>query len=88
MAAAQRGDRHAYERLVADILPALRAFVRRRTGDDVSAEDVVQEVLLSIHRARRTFRPERPFEPWLFAITRNAVRDFQRSSVRRMHTEE
>jgi len=88
MAAAQEGDRAAYERLLADILPALRSFARRRLGDDVAAEDVVQEILLSVHRARRTYRPERPFEPWLFAIARNAVIDFQRARARRRQREE
>jgi RNA polymerase sigma factor (sigma-70 family) len=83
MALAQEGDKAAYERLLADILPALRSFARRRLGDDVAAEDVVQEVLLSVHRARRTYRPERPFEPWLFAIARNAIIDFQRARGRR-----
>ena len=79
MALAQEGDKAAYEHLLADILPVLRSFARRRLGDDVAAEDVVQEILLSMHRARRTYRPERPFEPWLFAIARNAVIDFQRA---------
>jgi RNA polymerase sigma-70 factor, ECF subfamily len=88
MAAAQEGDRAAYERLLADILPALRDFARRRLGDDVAAEDVVQEVLLSVHRARRTYRPERPFEPWLFAIARNAITDFHRARARRKGREE
>jgi RNA polymerase sigma-70 factor (ECF subfamily) len=43
------------------------------------AEDVVQNVLLSIHQARHTYRPERPFGPWLWAIARNAVIDSLRS---------
>jgi len=88
MALAQEGDKAAYERLLADILPALRSFTRRRLGDDVAAEDVVQEILLSMHRARRTYRPERPFEPWLFAIARNAIIDFQRARARRRRKEE
>ena len=83
MALAQEGDKAAYECLLADILPVLRSFTRRRLGDDVAAEDVVQEILLSVHRARRTYRPERPFEPWLFAIARNAIIDFQRARGRR-----
>src|SRR5215471_8953277 len=88
MALAQEGDKAAYERLLADILPALRSFTRRRLGDDVAAEDVVQEILLSMHRARQTYRPERPFEPWLFAIARNAIIDFQRARTRRRRREE
>jgi len=84
MVAAQKGDSEAYERLLVAILPELRGFVRSRLGDPSSVEDVVQNVLLSIHRARHTFRPERRFAPWLWAIARNAVIDAQRArGVRR-----
>ena len=33
------------------------------------AEDVVQDVLLTVHRIRHTWDPHRPFSPWLAAIT-------------------
>ena len=83
MAAAQRGDQQAYERLLRELLPAVRAFVRHLLRDDASTEDVVQNVLLQIHRARHTYRPERPFGPWLRAISRNAALDALRARVRR-----
>ncbi len=84
MAAAQDGDSALYERLLRSILPGLQGFVRMRLGDPASAEDVVQTVLLSIHRARHTYHPERRFAPWMWAIARNAVIDAQRArSVRR-----
>ena len=79
MAAAQEGDGEAYERLLREILPVLRALVARRLGDPSSVEDVVQNVLLSIHQARHTYRPERRFGPWMRAIARNAVIDAQRA---------
>jgi RNA polymerase sigma-70 factor (ECF subfamily) len=83
MAAAQHGDASAYESLLHALLPALRGFVRRRLADPAAAEDVVQTVLLSIHRARHTWRPERPFGPWWRAIARNAVIDAARRGGRR-----
>ncbi len=79
MAAAQQGDRAAYNRLLQSILPHLRAFVGARLRDLSIAEDVVQNVLLSIHQARHTYRPERPFGPWLRAIARNAGIDAMRA---------
>ena len=83
MASAQAGDGAAYERLLEALLPAARGFVRSRLRDPVSTEDVVQNVLLSLHRARHTYRPERPFGPWWRAIARNAVIDFVRQHRRR-----
>jgi RNA polymerase sigma-70 factor (ECF subfamily) len=82
MAAAQRGDSAAYASLLTSILAPLRAFVRRRGVDDGEAEDVVQEVLLSIHRARHTWRADRPFDPWMWAIARNASIDALRRQMR------
>ncbi len=83
MAAAQRGDSAAYEKLLLELLPYLRRFVGRRLRDPETGEDVVQAVFLSMHRARQTYRSERPFGPWLHAIARNAVTDQLRSIRRR-----
>ena len=87
MEAAQGGDREAYERLLLAILPSLRQLVAVRLGDPASVEDVVQNVLLSIHRARHTYQPARPFGPWMRAIARNAVVDSQRKSATRLRRE-
>ena len=87
MAAAQDGDAAAYQRLLESVLPRLRGFVANRLGDPASVEDVVQNVLFSLHRARHTYRPERPFGPWLWAIGRNAVIDAQRVRSRRLRRE-
>ena len=87
MKAAQDGDSAAYEKLLRDILPELRAIVGARLRDPSGVEDVVQNVLFSIHRARHTFRPERPFGPWLRAIARNAVIDAQRARGVRLRRE-
>ena len=82
MAAAQKGDAAAYASLLSSLLPVLRGFVRKRGVDASAVEDVVQEVLLLIHRARHTWRADRPFDPWLWAIARNATIDALRRQVR------
>lgn len=87
MIAAQSGDAVAYEKLLLELLPYIRRFVRRRLGDSSAGDDVVQNVFLSIHRARHTYRPERPFGPWLHAVIRNAVIDSARTSSRRAQRE-
>jgi len=87
MAAAQDGDAAAYQQLLEEILPMLRAMVRARVYDHAAAEDVVQNVLLSVHRARHSYRPERPLRPWLSAITRNAIIDSFRDRGRRRDRE-
>lgn len=62
---AQQGDAVAYEKLLAELLPQMRGFMRNRVFDVEAQEDVVQNVFLSVHRARHTCRAERPFTPWV-----------------------
>jgi RNA polymerase sigma-70 factor (ECF subfamily) len=83
MRAAQSGDATAYRRLLDAIQPKVRSIVFSRIRGDASAEDVVQNALLSIHRGRATYRAERPFGPWMRAIVRNAVIDHYRDQKRR-----
>ena len=87
MVAAQAGETPAYEKLLAELIPYLRRFVQRRLLNAAAAEDVVQNVLISIHRARGSYRAERRFSPWLHAIARNAIIDQARQQVRRSHRE-
>jgi RNA polymerase sigma-70 factor (ECF subfamily) len=42
----------------------------------------VQETLISVHRARHTFDPSRPFVPWLYAIAQNRAIDVARRERR------
>jgi len=68
MVAAQAGDARAYDRLLRDCLPLLRAIARRRILDTHEAEDAVQDTLLTIHRMMATYDPSRPLRPWIAAI--------------------
>ncbi|WP_432258055.1 sigma-70 family RNA polymerase sigma factor [Cupriavidus sp. TMH.W2] len=78
MARAQDGDKDAYRRLLEAITPYLRALAARqiRSVDDI--EDVVQDVLLTVHSVRNTYDPLRPFGPWLLAIANRRIIDTMR----------
>ncbi len=74
MKAAQKGDNTSYAKLLREITPIVRSIVNQRwRGRREMVEDIVQDVLLSVHRARHTYDPRRPFRPWLYAITRYRV---------------
>lgn len=68
MVAAQAGDPRAYDRLLREVTPLLRAIARRRIRDEAEAEDAVQDALLAIHSLRHTYDPARPIRPWIAAI--------------------
>ena len=77
MRAAQDGDNAAYLQFLTEITPVLRRVIGARRGSLQASdvEDVVQEVLISIHSARATYDPARPFMPWMLAIARNRTFD-------------
>jgi RNA polymerase sigma-70 factor (ECF subfamily) len=83
MVAAQRGDRSSYETLLTHVAGLAQAFVRKRAGDVSWCDDVVQESLLAVHRARHTYDAKRPFVPWMYAIVHNRFVDTLRSQRRR-----
>jgi len=82
MRAAQDGDGAAYARLLRETSPFIRAIARRRFRDDDRVEDVVQDVLLCLHRVRHSYDPSRPFTPWLAAIASRRCIDALRRKVR------
>lgn len=69
----QKGDQEAYERLLREMCPLVLNFVRKRVFDPQHVEDVFQEVLLTFHKAKHTYRTELPFPPWFFTVVRNAI---------------
>ena len=86
MRAAITGDAGAYRQLLVSLTPHLRAVARsrcRRFGaPEGEVEDLVQEVLLTIHLKRGTWDQSRPVGPWVAAIARNKLIDLLR---RRRH---
>jgi len=77
--AAIDGDGLAYERFLSAVTPHLRAIARRYCDQfrapPSEAEDVVQEVLLTVHLKRGTWDGSRPLGPWLSTIVRNKMID-------------
>jgi RNA polymerase sigma-70 factor (ECF subfamily) len=82
MACAQAGDRDAYSQLLRAIVPVIRALVRKQVADATLMDDVIQEVLLTVHRVRHTYDPDCPFLPWLMAITQARTVDALRKRGR------
>ena len=88
MVRAQDGDQIAYARLLKAVVPVIRGMARRKIyQDDAVVEDVVQDVLLTVHRVRHTYDPERPFLPWLAAIVSARAIDALRARGRRQSWE-
>jgi RNA polymerase sigma-70 factor (ECF subfamily) len=84
MERAQGGDREAFHALFEDLGQLIERFLRRRLADNSELEDICQEAMIAVFKSRHTYQPERPFEPWLFAIVRRVSGEHFRRERQRL----
>jgi RNA polymerase sigma-70 factor (ECF subfamily) len=72
------GDKLAYAALLKDTARLLRPFLSKHLSFSSEVDDVLQEVLISIHKARHTYDGDRPYKPWAYAIARFRLQDHLR----------
>ena len=68
-----KGDREAFELLYETYFRRIYRFALRRLGDAGEAEDVTQEVFLTVIKALPSFQGTSSLLVWMFGITRNKV---------------
>ena len=76
----QAGDEEAFAGLMRRFGHRTLAHLRALLGDD--ADDVQQEVWLTVYRDLRTLHNPRAFRTWLFRTTRHRAIDFRRARKR------
>lgn len=79
MLSALGGDRRAYGEALSESARLLRPFLLKRLANRQEAEDILQEILISVHKSRHTYDGMRPFVPWLYAIARFRLADYLRA---------
>ncbi|MCF7688471.1 MAG: sigma-70 family RNA polymerase sigma factor [Cephaloticoccus sp.] len=69
-----------FDEAVVGFISKLRSFVRRRVADDATADDLTQETLFRIYRARNTAKlPDtQRLEAWIYRIARNTLISYYR----------
>lgn len=73
-----QGDQRAYADLLRESARLLRQFLSKRLRFEQEVDDVLQEILISVHKARHTYDGQRPFKPWLYAIAHFRLQDHLR----------
>ena len=81
--AAQRGDRSAFEQIVARHQGAIYGYLRSRLLEPADAEDLCQEVFLRSYVGQSRFDSSVLIRPWLIGIARNLLREHVRKIRRR-----
>ena len=73
------GDQAAYAVLLKETSRLLRPFLAKRLSYTNAVDDLLQEILISIHKARHTYDGNRPYKPWVYAIARFRLQDHLRT---------
>jgi RNA polymerase sigma-70 factor (ECF subfamily) len=85
-AVAEARDLQAFKRLFAHFAPRVKAYLRRLGARDEIAEDLAQEVLLTVWRRAEQFDPGKAtLSTWVFTIARNKRIDALRRERRPEH---
>lgn len=80
----KQGDEKAFERFFHLYYPRLKAFAFRLIADKDTAEDLVQEVFVSLWENRRQINLDKSLKSWIFLSLRNNSLNF----LRRQKTEQ
>jgi len=78
------GDAAAFARLIERHYDMIFRIAFKWCGDRDDAEDIAQDVCVKLGSVIHGFKGEAAFSSWLYRITLNAVRDFQRANKRRV----
>jgi RNA polymerase sigma-70 factor (ECF subfamily) len=83
-AIAAHQDRGAFAALFSAVAPKVKAFLIRRAASPAAAEEMTQDVMLSVWRKAALFDPARGSgEAWIFTMARNAAIDSHRRELSR-----
>ena len=69
----KNGDSEAFEQLVELYQKKIYALAFNMTHSQMDAQDITQDVLLSIFRKVHTFQGKSAFSSWIYRVTLNAV---------------
>jgi RNA polymerase sigma-70 factor (ECF subfamily) len=82
------GDDAAFALVYDALAPRLYGYLLRQTRERSRAEDLLQQTMLHIHRARASFIPGAEVTPWAFAIARRLLVDSLRRNKREVLSED
>jgi RNA polymerase sigma-70 factor (ECF subfamily) len=83
----QAGDQNSYRELLTQLLPLIEFRVNRKVFEKKDCPDIIQEILLSIHKSLGSYDKRFDVKPWVVAICERRIVDYIRKVSRRNHNE-
>jgi len=65
----------------------LKQFILSRVGDEMVADDLLQEVFIKVHTHIDSLNDRTKIQSWMYQITRNLISDYFRSQHKGLNTE-
>lgn len=78
----QPSDIDTFSDIYRRYLCSIYRFVRARTPDDATAEDLTAQVFFKVLRSASTFRGDGTFDAWIYRIARNSVATWHAQKAR------
>ncbi len=72
-------NRSNTEKVWLDYQSNLKAFLKSRVKTPEDVEDILQDIMLKVHKNLPTLKSNAKLKPWLFQIARNTIIDFYRA---------
>ena len=67
----QGGSLEAFEEIYAELAAGVRRYLLHLTSGSETADDLLQETFLQMHRSRAAYNPAYAVRPWVFGLARN-----------------
>lgn len=80
------GEKKAYKELLLELNSLAYKFIRKKVSLENIAEDISQEILISVHKSLHTYDKNKAFLPWFYAIARYRINDHLRSHYSNLET--
>ena len=79
----QAGSMDAFREIYAQLAPGVRRYLCHLACGSETADDLLQETFLQIHRSRAAYNPAYAVKPWVFGLARNVFLMNRRAARRR-----
>lgn len=83
----QQGNQLSYETLLSEACVFLQSYLNQKINSSDQRDDIIQEVLLAVHKARHTYDCSKSFFGWMLAITHYKVNDHLRIQYKQNYQE-
>lgn len=79
MIKSQDGDKSAYHDLLKNLNSFLTNYLKKRIFNSSEIEEVIQEILLAVHKSKHTYDSSKSFMSWFMSIVEYKIIDYIRT---------